>query len=1136
MKKLLTLVCCIFATVLFAQTNILDKQLSDIDQSSVTSGIIYERVMKLSNFYNFNQSKEFETASADYFAQVLSEMHRASNGKEFISAEDFQQFEATQPQTNTADLAILSTQYHVMNYDVVDPQIGGLIFDEQTQKFVLIKDKTPFYMLHNTVIAPNKNYLVGENAVFNIDKSLYFTNGTKTIVSLKADFGDGAERTIIANSTLIPESITVRYDKSGEKKIKFSIVYSDETTLTTFAKFSFYLKQDFVNNQNSNCGEPEPKENGSIQANVADAFTGFNSGDFPIKGLINYRTFYSTANGNTSKTLRNPVILIDGFDPKNTRKIEDCDCAANPECLDKNKTNDIFDPIKHLSIVDAMGYYDTTIGNIASVMTDLRANGFDVIIVDQPSWEILHPTIPTKLQYNPRTWSFQTVPNMIKVDGGADYVERNAMALVALLKDVKAKVAANGSNSQTVIFGPSMGGLISRYALAYMEKKFAQTGDIDWKHNTKLWVSIDSPHLGANVPMGDQSLLNHVKGSSSEAKVFYDEKLRSPAAQEMLIEQHREYNGNYNVADPNFLNAQTSSQNMPQNRGNSVFQQHYINQSNNGVTNSNGFPNDLRKIALINGSLTGSRNTVNIIGQQTTPFANDGEAIINMRGFQRINIPITVGYGFLSYTFTITIRTLIGVLESYNMPASGNNGRLSRFKSGFSDVTTQAFNANSRGCMDNVPGGFFKAQELIADPALGQDPINEGNYNTSALLLHSISTALGGSYWDVHAYNPRHSFIPTFSSLAILNPNQNWNNPLNVNLACASNKQTPFDSYYGEANNSEHTSFNKGMVDYLMKELGNPSIGIPPTPQAPWFPLQPSVLEGSSAVCFNVNSVYTINNICQVPSSVLYNNQNGNPVNGWSVQGNISIVSSTAYSVTVKGTSNAQGSGKIIATFQNGQTLEKSVYLGSPKFPTSGYVTGPTSVNFNQTRTYTYSGSAPVGASNNYQWYINAPINDGGGPTCEWQILTGQGTPTITVKTGCIAATAAIDVRVTNNCGTDSRYMYVSISAAGTGGGGSDPCATTINTFPNPITSSTNLEVNLTTPPPCGIANAITSSANAPINNELKIYDFYGVLIYSINYSTNSMTLTNINLNPGNYILNVFTNKGEILRKILIVQ
>ena len=41
--------------------------------------------MKLGNFYNFNQSTDFNTANSDYFAQILSEMHRTSNKKKISS-------------------------------------------------------------------------------------------------------------------------------------------------------------------------------------------------------------------------------------------------------------------------------------------------------------------------------------------------------------------------------------------------------------------------------------------------------------------------------------------------------------------------------------------------------------------------------------------------------------------------------------------------------------------------------------------------------------------------------------------------------------------------------------------------------------------------------------------------------------------------------------------------------------------------------------------------------------------------------------------------------------------------------------------------------------------------------------------
>ena len=40
----------------FAQTSPIDMQLANIDQSSVTSGIIYERSNRMANLFEFNQN------------------------------------------------------------------------------------------------------------------------------------------------------------------------------------------------------------------------------------------------------------------------------------------------------------------------------------------------------------------------------------------------------------------------------------------------------------------------------------------------------------------------------------------------------------------------------------------------------------------------------------------------------------------------------------------------------------------------------------------------------------------------------------------------------------------------------------------------------------------------------------------------------------------------------------------------------------------------------------------------------------------------------------------------------------------------------------------------------------------------
>jgi len=312
-----------------------------------------------------------------------------------------------------------------------------------------------------------------------------------------------------------------------------------------------------------------------------------------------------------------------------------------------------------------------------------------------------------------------------------------------------------------------MAGQISRYALSYMEKKFAETNNPIWKHNTYLWISIDSPHLGANIPMGDQALLYLLKDAGiGAAEDFYDKELSSPASQQQLIEFHRD-GSSYHLVNQNYLNAQTISQNMPNNRGNSMFQQLYNNQNSNGVSGSNGWPMNLRKIALVNGSLSGSKLTQSKNGNPFISFANDGDKVFNLRGFQRVHIPLPIG--------SITFRVHIASLEAYNMPTYDSESRISRFKKLFNDKTTKSPNINSRGCMDNVSGGFFNAQAQISDSATSQDPapgvsltsLNNWSLNNLSFenIFKSISELLGGSEWYLHEYNPIHTFIPTFSTL-----------------------------------------------------------------------------------------------------------------------------------------------------------------------------------------------------------------------------------------------------------------------------------------------------------------------------------------------------------------------------------
>ena len=91
--------------------------------------------------------------------------------------------------------------------------------------------------------------------------------------------------------------------------------------------------------------------------------------------------------------------------------------------------------------------------------------------------------------------------------------------------------------------------------------------------------------------------------------------------------------------------------------------------------------------------------------------------------------------------------------------------------------------------------------------------------------------------------------------------------------------------------------------------------------------------------------------------------------------------------------------------------------------------------------------------------------------------------------------------------------------------------------YPNPILNNSTLNLNLRRP----IFNFygdlnIKMTQSAIVINQVKIYNFYGVLVYPNNSNKDRLNLDNLNLKTGNYSLNVFTSDGKISREVLVVQ
>ncbi len=163
--------------------------------------------------------------------------------------------------------------------------------------------------------------------------------------------------------------------------------------------------------------------------------------------------------------------------------------------------------VKHTQLVNPViisegfpgGYswdYLYTMLNTEGTLTALLARGYDIVVLTygQPG-----------------------------ANGGSDYIQRSAFVAVKCIQEV---IARRSGAAKLVVGGASMGGVITRYALAYMERN-------QLAHQTKMFFSFDSPQQGANVPISVQWFVQALSTFNAAAAPLAT-LLRSPAAQQML--------------------------------------------------------------------------------------------------------------------------------------------------------------------------------------------------------------------------------------------------------------------------------------------------------------------------------------------------------------------------------------------------------------------------------------------------------------------------------------------------------------------------------------------------------------------------------------------------------------------------
>lgn len=827
-------------------------------KTALADMILYDRAGGYAGLKTFNKVKE-NTSNGTHLQQALFEMRKAARQQAFHAVTNYKETFLHQTNYDTSYLGILNTAFQSLNY-TIDKRVKAAVLYEDN-KLKLKDPKQPLFNEHEAlVISPFREYFTGNIITLKLNKKLLFSEHPyRKLESVELYSENGQQHHVMRGGHFITDAVHLRFSETGEKTLNFKVQFTNGKVV--FTKALIYVRI------------PQKCQNALKDTRIQDftwtsdiSYQGYNE-TTPIYGELECRIYFQTRDKSAPLKIKKPIIIIDGFDPLDGRKIEDCDPR------DKLSDDD------HDSIRDMMKYLKN--GKPEDIINELRELGYDVVIVNHP---VYWRTINRK---------------STRIDGGADYIERNGLNHVSLYQEINRRLKTNGSTEELVIVGPSMGGQISRYALAYMEKH-----NID--HNTRLWVSVDSPHLGANIPLGLQAALNQAKPHIDKANEFVRDWLGSNAAKQQLIAQ---MDGSTTV-NYSKINGKTRSQGFNSESGHPFFKRYYNNMFRNGLPNSKGYPQQTRNISLVNGSLTGSKSYYNPFLRRQDYFLGNSVLGANIRTFQRVPIIPPFWYG----------RLHVGSFEAHSMPAFNRTGKISRFKKVFKgDSSIYVRNINSRGNLDNIPGGYFQGFNEVLHGQHGSDPVafpvgtflTFGNFFSSIGSL--ISDLLGGAYSEVRENEYVHSFIPTVSALGHFSPDINWNTPMNTtNLTCRN--QIPFDSYYGESVNTGHTTFNENSMSWFVRELN----GIETNPI---YPSLAVAIKGPELMCSSTQTYKIADQVCDVPSKV----------RRWTVSSGLQINSQNNLSVSVSATGIKHPYFETVtAELENGKTIYKGIAVQRP--------------------------------------------------------------------------------------------------------------------------------------------------------------------------------------------------------------
>jgi type IX secretion system substrate protein len=717
----------------------------DIDLTVMQSGIFAKNYILGFDFSDYSGSVGSEPINREDFHNIYEQFRKfyLDTLEKPVDTDTLIWIEDIMSNYDTVAMTYMLLEYEKFSDQAID---DSLITIDTVNNKVIVPDTTysALYETENIALSVvSREYVFGSSIYFNLEKSIYFTN-IDSISYLSIDFDDGTGYSSYLPNTIVSVEYGYGFINSGEKTINTWVHFNNgdsllcSTTLYVNAFRGFQLPVNTILEQEEYYGKDIADMEIRIDHEEISTWYDYND-DTTI--VTDIESFIYLGCGN--EIFDNPFIVVEGFDPENEmypwsyKKKKD---APSYQCKDTTKLY--------------KGLIQRLDDNGDKAFRKLLESGYDVVVVN--------------------------------FGYGGVSIWKNSSLLRDMIDSINYHKVGNGEN---VLMGVSMGGLLGRTALKIMENE-------NRDHETETFITIDTPHNGAYIPLGIQSIVwdmyKHMHSGSRPSSLKKNKrKLTCTAAREMLMM---------------YIDERSS--------WNSINEDHLIDYTHNTSKDYNlrkdfydslkavGFPEQTINIGVSNGSVENRKNGISA-----------SEKLIDIWGdkIKDWNIPVWPGlspsYDMYHQIYAMPASSSTGYVATSAMNFPTINLLFGKIQFGGDDYGTGAGNALKRYVVN--PTGL---DEPIENLSGGYTDVLEGTYTGFRELLEcSWVTSCG---WSQHP-DKNACFIPTMSSLALKLDFAYQYLDTNIAVLLENNPElTSFDKWYATPYNTYHAFAEEEMNYY----------------------------------------------------------------------------------------------------------------------------------------------------------------------------------------------------------------------------------------------------------------------------------------------------------------------------------